>query len=85
MSAAREIQLQQALIALIAAANDQGVNIDYLCNQAIGGVLGCGDERWLMPEDVPSAVAEIEKAKDTFKILWPSQPALTGEWNHALS
>ncbi|MCY1408229.1 hypothetical protein D3C76_1054100 [compost metagenome] len=84
MSAAREIQLQQALIALIAAANHQGVNIDYLCNQAIGGVLGSGDERWVTPEDVPSAVAEIEKAKHTFRTLWPSHLARSSEMNRLM-
>jgi hypothetical protein len=72
MSAAREIQLQQALIALIAAANRQGLNVDYLCNQAIGGLVGQVDYRWVTSDDVPRAIAEIETAKDVYKQLWPN-------------
>ncbi|WP_166362475.1 hypothetical protein [Pseudomonas akapageensis] len=73
MSIDREIQLHQALVAVIAAASQQGLNIDYLCNQAFGGLIGNLDFRWVTSDDVPHAIAEIEKARDAVRSLWPDQ------------
>lgn len=63
----RELQLEQALIAVIASSELLGCNIDFLCNRAIGGIIG-GVEFANIPEaHVQSVIDEIERAKAASK------------------
>ncbi|MCP6691303.1 hypothetical protein [Pseudomonas donghuensis] len=62
MTAERVMHLEQALAAVFAAAEQQGLNSRELRRQAIGGLISNASWRWVAPEHVPGAIAEIESA-----------------------
>jgi hypothetical protein len=62
MTAERVMHLEQALAAVFAAAEQQGLNAADLRRHAIGGLLGSATWRWVIAEHVPGAIAEIESA-----------------------
>ncbi|MNM74968.1 hypothetical protein D3C81_867340 [compost metagenome] len=62
MTAERVMHLEQALAAVFAAAEQQGLDAIQLRRQAIGGLIGNASWRWVAPEYVPGAIAEIESA-----------------------
>lgn len=62
MSAERVVHLEQALVAILAAAEQKGLDADELRRQAIGGLMGNVSWRWVTAEYVPGAIDEIESA-----------------------
>ena len=62
MTTERVVHLEQALAAVFAAAEKQGLDPVQLRRQAIGGLIGNASWRWVAPEHVPGAIAEIEGA-----------------------
>ena len=62
MSIERVAHLEQALLAIIAAAGQRGVGPDQLCAYAVGGLM-CGHFRhWANAEARDGAADEIEGA-----------------------
>lgn len=62
MSSDRTQQLEQALLAVIAAATKMGVNCDALCAEAVGGLKADGYWQWSLTEHKNGAADEIEEA-----------------------
>lgn len=62
MTTQRVMHLEQALAAVFAAAEQQGIDIGELRRQAIGGLIGNTSWQWVDADLVPGAIAEIESA-----------------------
>ncbi|MDH0730937.1 hypothetical protein N5F23_00570 [Pseudomonas sichuanensis] len=62
MATNRVMHLEQALAAVFAAAEQQGLDLIQLRRQAIGGLIGNTSWSWVDSEQVPGAIAEIEGA-----------------------
>ncbi|MCP6695914.1 hypothetical protein [Pseudomonas donghuensis] len=62
MSAERVVHLEQALVAILAEAEQKGLDADELRRQATGGLIGNISWRWVTAEYVPGAIDEIESA-----------------------
>lgn len=62
MSVDRVFHLEQALLAVIAAAEKQGIAISSLRKQTIGGLIANTEWRWVTAEYVPGAIDEVESA-----------------------
>ena len=62
MTTERVMHLEQALAAVFAAAEQQGIDIGELRRQTIGGLIGNTSWQWVDAELVPGAIAEIESA-----------------------
>lgn len=59
MNEDRVVALEIALKAVMAVARNQGVEVDKLCQQSIGAIIGEGKQAAY----VENAIAEIEKAQ----------------------
>lgn len=62
MSSDRTQQLEQALLAVIAAATKMGVSCDALCAEAVGGLMADRYWQWSLTEHKSGAADEIEEA-----------------------
>lgn len=62
MSIDRIFHLEQALLAVISQAAQQGLESERLCSHAIGGMMGNTSWRWVNAEHVPGAADELETA-----------------------
>lgn len=62
MSFDRTQQLEQALLAMIAAATKMGVSGDALCAEAVGGLMSDRNWLWSVSEHKHGAADEIEEA-----------------------
>ncbi|WP_353187107.1 hypothetical protein [Pseudomonas sp.] len=62
MSSDRTQQLEQALLAVIAAATKMGVSCDALCAEAVGGLMADRNWQWSLSEYKHGAADEIEEA-----------------------
>ncbi|NIF28385.1 hypothetical protein F3J44_18620 [Pantoea sp. Tr-811] len=62
MSTDQISHLEQALVAVLAAAEQSGLEIDDLRRIAIGGLMGSASWRWVCSDAVPGAIDEIERA-----------------------
>lgn len=60
MSSDRIFHLEQALLAVISQAAQQGLHSERLCSYAIGGSIGNPTWRWVRAEYVPGAIDELE-------------------------
>jgi hypothetical protein len=73
MSEDREVALEIALKAVMGIARNQGVDLDELCRKSIGAIIGDPAMKWVKPDSVSDAIAEIEKAQAA--VARPSLPA----------
>lgn len=62
MPSDRTQQLEQALLAVIAAATKMGVSCDALCAEAVGGLMADRDWQWSLTEHKHGAADQIEEA-----------------------
>jgi hypothetical protein len=62
VSSDRTQQLEQALLAVIAAATKMGVSCDALCAEAVGGLMADHYWQWSLTEHKHGAADEIEAA-----------------------
>jgi hypothetical protein len=62
MSSERVVHLEQALVAMPAAAEQLGFDSSHLCRTAIGGLIANTDCRWVIGWHVPNPVDEIKSA-----------------------
>ncbi|WLG97612.1 hypothetical protein [Pseudomonas sp. FP198] len=62
MSTERISQLEQALLAVIAAAGKMGVSCDELCAQAVGGLVSERYWGWADAQHAQGAADEIDNA-----------------------
>jgi hypothetical protein len=62
VSSDRTQQLEQALLAVIAAATKMGVSCDALCAEAVGGLMADRFWQWSLTEHKHGAADEIEDA-----------------------
>ncbi|MGY2158521.1 hypothetical protein HX787_07850 [Pseudomonas tolaasii] len=62
MSVERVFHLEQALLAVLQQAEQQGVDIDRLYKLAIGGLIGNTSWRWVTADHVAGAADELESA-----------------------
>jgi len=69
MSAERMFHLEQALLAVIAAAEQQGIAISSLRKQAIGGLIANTDWHWATAEYMSGAIDEVERAVKVLRDL----------------
>ena len=67
MSADRVFHLEQALLAVITQAKQQGLDGEQLCKHAIGGLIGNTSWCWVTAEHVPGAADELESALRVLK------------------
>ncbi|POA52086.1 MULTISPECIES: hypothetical protein [unclassified Pseudomonas] len=67
MSIDRIFHLEQALLAVITQAAQQGLESEKLCSHAIGGMMGNTSWRWVTAEYVPGAADELESALRVLK------------------
>lgn len=65
MSTERIQPLEQALLAVIAAAGKMGISCDELCAQAVGGLLSEHYWSWVDARHVQGAADEIDNALAT--------------------
>lgn len=63
MSEDRVVALEIALKTVMAIARNQGLDIDQLCRQTIGAIIGDPAMKWVRADHVQSAIAEIEMAQ----------------------
>ena len=73
MSEDRMIALEIALKTVTAVARNQGFDIDQLCRQSIGAIIGDSTMAWVKPDHAESAIAEIEMAQAA--VASPSLPS----------
>lgn len=62
MSQERELQLEQALLAVLAALGQRGGSIEDACAMAVGGLMSDGYWQWVDPRYRDGAADEIDKA-----------------------
>lgn len=62
VSIERELQLQQALLAILAAIGHKGYGIDEACAMAVGGLMSDGYWQRAEPQYREGAADEIDKA-----------------------
>ncbi|MBJ7370672.1 MAG: hypothetical protein JHD19_04385 [Pseudomonas sp.] len=62
VSQERELQLEQALLAVLAALGQKGASIEDACAMAVGGLMSDGYWQWAEPEYREGAADEIDKA-----------------------
>jgi len=62
MSLERTLYLEQALLAVIAAAGQRGINSDDLCAQAVGGLMHDRYWHWVNTAYKHGAADEIDNA-----------------------
>ena len=78
MSAEKHRHLQQALLAVIAAAGQRGLNVDELCARAVGGLMSERYWPWADEGSKYGAADEIDKALEVLlqrrRALEPEAP-----------
>ncbi|PWE41101.1 hypothetical protein C9I49_22130 [Pseudomonas prosekii] len=62
MYSGRTLQLEQALLAVIASASKMGISCDALCAEAVGGLMADRYWQWSLIEHKHGAADEIEEA-----------------------
>lgn len=62
MATQQVVHLEQALVSVLAAAEQAGLDADALRKLATGGLIGNTSWRWVSSGAVPGAVEEIERA-----------------------
>jgi len=72
MSEDRVVALEIALKTVMAVARNQGLDIDQLCRQSIGAIIGDSTMTWVKPDHAERSIAEIEMAQAA--IASPSLP-----------
>ena len=80
MSSDRTQQLEQALLAVIAAATKIGLSCDALCAEAVGGLMADRYWKWSLTEHKHGAADEIEEALTKLLMMGvtKSNPACLG-------
>lgn len=63
MSEDRVVALEIALKTVMAIARNQGFDVDELCRQSIGAIIGDTAMKWVKADHVQNAIAEIEMAQ----------------------
>lgn len=63
----RVVFLEQALVAVLAAAREKGLDIEDLQKQAIAGLAEHATWRWVSIDVVPDTIEEIARAIRTLK------------------
>lgn len=63
MSEDRVVALEIALKTVMAIARNQGLDVDDLCRQSIGAIIGDTGMKWVKEDHVQNAIAEIEMAQ----------------------
>ena len=63
MSEDRVVALEIALKTMMAIARNQGLDVDELCRQSIGAIIGDTDMKWVKADHAQNAIAEIEMAQ----------------------
>lgn len=62
MDTQQVVHLEQALVAVLAAAEQAGLDADAVRQLATGGLIGNTSWKWVSSNAVPGAVEEIERA-----------------------
>ena len=63
MSEDRVVALEIALKTVMAIARNHGLDIDQLCRQSIGAIIGDSAMTWVKADHAQDAIAEIEMAQ----------------------
>lgn len=63
MSEDRVVALEIALKTVMAIARNHGLDVDELCRQSIGAIIGDPDMKWVKEDHAQNAIAEIEMAQ----------------------
>ena len=83
MSVEKHRHLEQALLAVIAAAGQRGLNVDELCARAVGGLMSERYWPWAEAGSKYGAADEIDKALEVLlhrrSAPEPETPASTGQ------
>ncbi len=57
------VRMKQALVAVIAAAQDMGLDIEELCALAAKNLAANPQWRWVMQEHLPGTIEQLDHAK----------------------
>lgn len=63
MSEDRVVAIEIALKTVMAMARNQGLDVDDLCRQSIGAIIGDTTMQWVKAAHAQDAIAEIEMAQ----------------------
>lgn len=63
MSEDRVVALEITLKTVMAIVRNHGLDIDQLCRQSIGAIIGGSAMTWVKADHTPDAIAEIEMAQ----------------------
>ncbi|WP_166362372.1 hypothetical protein [Pseudomonas akapageensis] len=63
MSEDRVVALEIALKTVMAIARNHGLDVDQLCRQSIGAIIGDSSMQWVQATHAQNAIAEIEMAE----------------------
>lgn len=85
MSKERELHLEQALLAVLAAVGQRGISIHDACAMAVGGLMSDRYWQWVDPEFRDGAADEIDKAMTRLFSRLPCSKSNPGEERSAFA